>query len=49
MGGVMIVVPVMLVTVLFNFGYLVGIDALGRSVFVPMGSMLMFAVLGAHR
>ncbi len=47
MGGVMIVVPVMLVTVLLNFGYLVGIDALGRSVFVPMGSMLMFAVLGA--
>lgn len=47
MGGVMIVVPVMMVTVLLNFAYLVGFNALGRSVLVPLGAMLIFAVLGA--
>jgi phospho-N-acetylmuramoyl-pentapeptide-transferase len=47
MGGVMIVLPVVLITVLLNFGYLLGINALGRSVLVPMAAMVVFAVLGA--
>ncbi len=47
MGGVMIIVPVMLVTVLLNGASIIGLNVLGRSVLVPMGTMLLFAVLGA--
>ncbi|MEW5871371.1 MAG: phospho-N-acetylmuramoyl-pentapeptide-transferase [Chloroflexota bacterium] len=47
MGGVMIVLPVVLITVLLNAGNLIGLRVFGRSVIVPMGTMLMYALLGA--
>jgi len=46
MGGVMIVVPVLLVTVLMNAATLIGFTVLGRSVLLPLGVMLAFAMLG---
>jgi phospho-N-acetylmuramoyl-pentapeptide-transferase len=46
MGGVMIVVPVILVTVMMNAASLIGFTVLGRSVLLPMGVMVIFAMLG---
>lgn len=47
MGGVMIILPVVLITVLLNFSGLIGLTILGRSVILPMGVMILFAALGA--
>jgi len=47
MGGVMIIIPVVLVTVLLNAASLIGMRILGQSVLVPLIAMLSFAVLGA--
>jgi len=47
MGGVMIVVPVILVSLLMNAASLVGLTVLGRSILLPMGVMTAYAVLGA--
>jgi len=47
MGGVMIVMPVLLVTVLLNATPLLGFKRLGRSVLLPLGVLLLFAILGA--
>jgi phospho-N-acetylmuramoyl-pentapeptide-transferase len=47
MGGVMIITPVVLITVLLNAASLIGMRILGQSVLVPLIAMLGFAVLGA--
>jgi phospho-N-acetylmuramoyl-pentapeptide-transferase len=47
MGGVMIILPVLLVTILLNAASLIGMQILGRSVLVPMLAMLGYALLGA--
>jgi phospho-N-acetylmuramoyl-pentapeptide-transferase len=47
MGGVMIIIPVVLVTVLLNAASLIGMKILGQSVLVPLIAMVSFAVLGA--
>lgn len=47
MGGVMIVIPVVFVTLLLNAASLIGVRFLGRSIILPMGVMVLFAVLGA--
>ncbi len=47
MGGVMIVLPVALITALLNAGSLLGLTVLGRSVLLPLGVMLAYAFLGA--
>lgn len=47
MGGVMIVVPVVLITVLLNASSLIGFSVLGRSVLLPMGVLVFYALLGA--
>jgi phospho-N-acetylmuramoyl-pentapeptide-transferase len=47
MGGVMFILPVLLITVLMNAGSLLGITLLGRSVIVPMLSLALYAGLGA--
>jgi phospho-N-acetylmuramoyl-pentapeptide-transferase len=47
MGGVMIIIPVVLVTVLLNAASLIGMRILGQSVLVPLIAMLGFALLGA--
>jgi phospho-N-acetylmuramoyl-pentapeptide-transferase len=47
MGGVMILVPVLFLTILLNFASLLGLNVLGRSVLLPMIVMVAYAVLGA--
>ncbi|MGB8213194.1 MAG: phospho-N-acetylmuramoyl-pentapeptide-transferase [Anaerolineales bacterium] len=47
MGGIMIIIPVALITVLLNAASLIGMKILGQSVLVPLLAMLSFAVLGA--
>jgi phospho-N-acetylmuramoyl-pentapeptide-transferase len=47
MGGVMIVVPVLLITVLMNATSLFGLNLLGRSVILPLGTLVVFTLLGA--
>lgn len=47
MGGVIIVLPVVLVTFLLNAGSLIGLTVLGRSVLLPLGVLVMYALLGA--
>lgn len=47
MGGVMIVIPVILITLLLNATYLIGVTVLGQSVIVPLTSMVLFTGLGA--
>ncbi len=46
-GGVMIIVPVMVVSILLNAVSLLGLDVLGRSILLPMVVMLTFGILGA--
>ena len=47
MGGIMIVAPVLLITVLLNASSLIGFSLLGRSVLLPMGVMVSYAFIGA--
>lgn len=47
MGGVLIVLPVVFITVLLNAGSLIGITKFGRSILLPMLVMVSFAALGA--
>ena len=46
MGGIMIIVPVMLVTILMDAASLIGFNVSGRSILLPLGVMLIFSVLG---
>ncbi len=47
MGGVMIVVPVAMMTILLNAATLIGLNVLGRSVLLPLIVMFGYAILGA--
>jgi len=47
MGGVLIVLPVVLITVLMNAVSIIGITVFGRSVILPMIVLLTYALLGA--
>jgi phospho-N-acetylmuramoyl-pentapeptide-transferase len=46
MGGVMIFLPVTLITVLLNAASMLGLDVLGRSVLLPLVVMLIYGGLG---
>lgn len=46
MGGVMIILPVLLVTILLNSVSLIGPTVLGRSILLPMGVLVFYAILG---
>ena len=48
MGGVLGILPVLLLTVLLNSAALVGFQFSGKSVFVPMVTMVVFGLLGAY-
>ena len=48
MGGLMIIVPVVLITTVLNVAELAGLTAIGQQVLVPMGTMTAFGVLGAY-
>ena len=47
MGGVLIVLPVLLITALLNAAPLIGRTLIGRSVLVPLGTLVAYALLGA--
>lgn len=47
MGGVMVLLPVMLLTILLNAASLIGVTVLGRSVLLPLLVLLCYALLGA--
>lgn len=47
MGGIMVIVPVALVSILLNAVSLLGINVLGRSILLPLIVMIAFGVLGA--
>ncbi len=47
MGGIMILIPITLLTLLFNAVSILGFNFLGRSVLLPLVTMWAFAVLGA--
>ena len=47
MGGLMIVVPVLVITTALNIANLLGATVVGRSILVPMTAMAAFAALGA--
>lgn len=47
MGGVMIILPVAMLTILLNAVSLIGLDIFGRSLLVPLFAMLSFGFLGA--
>jgi phospho-N-acetylmuramoyl-pentapeptide-transferase len=46
MGGVLFILPVLLITVLLNGASLLGLTLLGRSIFLPIGTMIVFGLLG---
>jgi phospho-N-acetylmuramoyl-pentapeptide-transferase len=47
MGGVMIILPVLMLTILLNAAPLIGFKLTGKSVFVPLATMVAFGILGA--
>ncbi len=47
MGGIMVIVPVVIITAALNLANLMGNTLIGRSVLVPMGTLLLFGTLGA--
>jgi len=47
MGGVLIIVPVLFVTVLLNAASLIGISVTGRSIMLPLTVMVAYGALGA--
>jgi phospho-N-acetylmuramoyl-pentapeptide-transferase len=47
MGGVLIVLPVALITLLMNGASVISLKVLGRSVLLPLGVMFLFSLLGA--
>ena len=47
MGGILISLPVLIITVVLNIYNLSGQTLIGRSVLVPLGVMIFFAILGA--
>src|SRR5512142_2075576 len=47
MGGVMFILPVLMLTAMLNMASLIGFTLTGRSVLVPLIVMLSYAVLGA--
>ena len=47
MGGIMIILPVVLITILLNAASLVGpLNVLGSSVLLPMGVLILYGLLG---
>lgn len=47
LGGVLFILPVLLITLLFNAASMLGFTMLGRSIFLPMGTMIVFGLLGS--
>ena len=47
MGGILITVPVLLITLALNVYNLIGQTVIGRSILVPLGVMIAYGILGA--
>jgi len=47
MGGLMILIPVLVITGVLNIANLLGFNLIGQSILVPMGVMVTFGTLGA--
>jgi phospho-N-acetylmuramoyl-pentapeptide-transferase len=47
MGGLMVLIPVLVITGLLNIANLMGFNLIGQSILVPMGVMVTFGTLGA--
>lgn len=47
MGGVMFVLPILLITLMLNAGSIIGLSSSGRSILVPLAALLFFSLLGA--
>jgi phospho-N-acetylmuramoyl-pentapeptide-transferase len=47
MGGLMVLVPVLVITGVLNIANVLGLTLIGRSIMVPMGVMAAYGVLGA--
>ena len=47
MGGLMVLVPVLVITGVLNIANVLGFTLIGRSILVPMGVMIAFGALGA--
>jgi phospho-N-acetylmuramoyl-pentapeptide-transferase len=47
MGGLMMLVPVLVITGVLNVANLLGLNLIGRSILAPMGVMVAFGTLGA--
>lgn len=47
MGGVLFVLPIILITVLLNGASILGLTVLGRSIFLPLGTLICFGFLGS--
>lgn len=46
MGGLMVIVPVLIITGLLNIANLLGFNFIGQSVLIPMGTLVTFGLLG---
>lgn len=46
MGGILFIIPVLLLTGLLNAAVLIGLEVIGRSVLVPLIVLVIYAVLG---
>lgn len=46
MGGLMVIIPVILITGLLNIANLLGFNFIGQSVLIPMGTLVAFGLLG---
>lgn len=47
MGGIMFILPTILITLLVNAVILLGNNPAGRSILLPLGTMVLFGILGA--
>ncbi|MBM3127812.1 MAG: phospho-N-acetylmuramoyl-pentapeptide-transferase [Chloroflexi bacterium] len=47
LGGIMVIAPVLIITAGLNLAALMGNTLIGRSILVPMGTLLTFGILGA--
>jgi phospho-N-acetylmuramoyl-pentapeptide-transferase len=46
LGGLMVIVPVLIITGLLNIANLLGFNFIGQSVLIPMGTLVAFGLLG---
>ncbi|MEA2008128.1 MAG: phospho-N-acetylmuramoyl-pentapeptide-transferase, partial [Chloroflexota bacterium] len=47
MGGILIVIPVLFLTILFNAGSLFGLSVFGNSILVPLIVLILYALIGS--